>query len=233
MVMIDDLRSRFFVVAHRGASAYEPENTLRSIRRAIEIGADVVEIDVRVTRDGYPIVIHDETVDRTTDGSGLVNEFSLDGLRKLDAGEGERIPLLGEVLDLVADKINIFIEIKVDEAVLPSLKEVDVRDLWSSVMFTSFNIEHLRRVLEFNPEANVGLVYIRPVDGIVGAKKLGAIAVLPFYRLATRKAIAFAKRLKLMVIPWTIDDLNVARKLKVDGANGIVTNKPDIMLELK
>ncbi|RLE57084.1 MAG: hypothetical protein DRJ30_00550 [Candidatus Methanomethylicota archaeon] len=115
---------------------------------------------------------------------------------------------------------------------IPSLKEVDVRDLWSSVMFTSLDIEHLRRVLEFNPKANVDLVYIRPVDGIVGAKKLGAIAVLPFYRLATRKAIAFAKRLKLMVIPWTVDDLEAARKLKMDGANGIATNKPDIMLEL-
>lgn len=233
MSMIDDLKNKFLVVAHRGASAYEPENTLRAIRRAIEIGADVVEIDVRLTKDGYPVVIHDETVDRTTNGSGLVNEFSLDELRKLDAGKGEKIPLLSEVLDLVAGKIDVFIEIKVDEAVIPSLREVDARDLWDSVMFTSFNIEHLRRVLEFNSKANVGLIYIRPVDGIVGAKKLGAIAVLPFYRLATRKAIAFAKRLKLMVIPWTVDNLNVARKLKVDGANGIVTNKPDIMLELK
>ncbi|HID15455.1 MAG TPA: glycerophosphodiester phosphodiesterase, partial [Candidatus Atribacteria bacterium] len=144
--MIDDLKNKFLVVAHRGASAYEPENTLRAIRRAIEIGADVVEIDVRLTKDGYPVVIHDETVDRTTNGSGLVNEFSLDELRKLDAGKGEKIPLLSEVLDLVAGKINVFIEIKVDEAVIPSLREVDARDLWDSVMFTSFNIEHLRRV---------------------------------------------------------------------------------------
>ncbi|HDD72245.1 MAG TPA: glycerophosphodiester phosphodiesterase, partial [Candidatus Bathyarchaeota archaeon] len=87
------------VVAHRGASGAEPENTLRAVRRGFEVGADWVEVDVRVSRDGRFVVIHYETVDRTTDGSGRVSEMTFDELRKLDAGMGERMPSLEEVLD--------------------------------------------------------------------------------------------------------------------------------------
>ncbi|MEM4791078.1 MAG: glycerophosphodiester phosphodiesterase family protein, partial [Thermofilum sp.] len=92
-MLIGDLKGRFFVVAHRGASGHEPENTLRAVRRAIEIGADVVEVDVRVSKDGALVVIHDDTVDRTTSGRGKVRDMTAAELRSLDAGKGERIPL--------------------------------------------------------------------------------------------------------------------------------------------
>lgn len=91
---------RYRVIAHRGASAYEPENTLRAFRRAIELGADMSELDVHLSRDGHLIVMHDETVDKTTDGHGAIRDMTLGDLERLDAGQGEHVPTLQSVLDL-------------------------------------------------------------------------------------------------------------------------------------
>jgi len=100
------------IMGHRGAAALEPENTLRSIERAIHVGVDAVEIDVHLTRDKRLVVIHDDTVDRTTNGSGTVSSFSLEEIRRLDAGKGERIPTLQEVIDLVRGKVRLVVELK-------------------------------------------------------------------------------------------------------------------------
>src|SRR6266511_3945699 len=100
------------VVGHRGAAGLEPENTLRAFRRGIELGVDYVECDVHLTRDGHLAVIHDETVDRTTDGHGPVAGFSLEELRRLDAGQGERIPTLEEVLATTRGHVRLLIELK-------------------------------------------------------------------------------------------------------------------------
>ena len=102
-----------YLIGHRGASGYEPENTLRSFRRAFRDGANAIECDLRLSRDGHVVVIHDGRVDRTTDGSGSVEEMSVDELRKLDAGAGECIPSLAEVLGLVKENEGIaFLELK-------------------------------------------------------------------------------------------------------------------------
>lgn len=103
---------KLFVIAHRGASAFEPENTLRAVRRALDLGAGMVEVDVRESRDGYIVVIHDGTVDRTTE-RGCVKDMNLRELRILDAGLGERIPTLEEVANTVKGKAKLVVEIKV------------------------------------------------------------------------------------------------------------------------
>ncbi|MCD6155144.1 MAG: hypothetical protein J7J22_05200 [Candidatus Verstraetearchaeota archaeon] len=233
MLKVSDLSSRFFIVAHRGASAYEPENTMRSFRHAVKLGCKAVEFDVRLSKDGYPIIIHDETVDRTTNGHGRVNELSLEELKALDAGLGEKIPLLDEVLDNLSGRAVFFIELKVDDAVKPVLEAVEDRDLWGSVLFISFKPFHLREILNYNSDAYVGLIYFKSGDGIVTARRIGAIAVLPYYRFASKRAVAFAKKLGLMIIPWTVDDISVAKKLKSYGVNGVATNKPDLLLSLE
>lgn len=233
MVKFDDLRGKFFVVAHRGASAYKPENTLSAFGLALDFGVDAIEMDVRVTRDGKAIIMHDDTVDRTTNGSGRVDELTWDYVSGLKVGDGERVPLLSEVLDFLGGRCVVFLELKVDEAVELAVREVDVRSLWDSVLFTSFYIEHLVKVLKFNNKASVGLIYVKPTDGILGAKKIGAKIALPYYRLATAKAIEFAHKLKLMIAAWTVDDYEIALELKNRGINGIVSNKPDIMMKMK
>ncbi len=231
--ILEELKERFFIVGHRGAKGLEPENTLKSVRRALELGVDAVEVDVRVSGDGYPVVIHDETVDRTTDGSGLVAEMSLEELRRLDAGGGEKIPLFEEVLREVHGKAVLFVEFKVLEAVTPVLEKVEEMKAWKSILFISFHPDHLLKVKEYRRDAYIGLIYSQPSDGIVLAKKIGAVAVLPQYRLATEKAVAFAKRLKLMVVPWVVNDLETGLKLKSYGVNGLATDRPDILLKLR
>ncbi len=224
---------RFFIVAHRGASAYEPENTLRSIRRAIEMGADAVEVDVRMTSDGVPVIMHDPTVDRTTNGKGEVRYMSLEEIESLDAGLGEKVPRLDEVLDEVKGKVDLLIELKVDEASLPALKLVEDRGIIDSVLFISFSIRALESVLRSQFKAHTGLIYSKPGDWIARAKQIGCEFILPKYHLATRKAIDLAHRSHLRVIPWVIDDLELAKELKDRGSDGIATNRPDIMVSLK
>ncbi|MCL7455038.1 MAG: hypothetical protein M8467_18535, partial [Anaerolineae bacterium] len=94
-------------IAHRGASAYEPENTLRAFERAIQMGATMLELDVHLSRDGYPVVLHDPDLSRTTGGTGQVSEWNLAELRRLDAGQGERVPTLAEVVDLARGRAQL------------------------------------------------------------------------------------------------------------------------------
>ena len=100
------------IIAHRGASGYEPENTLRSFRKAIGLKSDAIELDVQLTKDNKLVVIHDETVNRTTNGKGKVKDLTLRELRKLDAGKGEKVPTLEEVFNLVKRKVKIHVELK-------------------------------------------------------------------------------------------------------------------------
>lgn len=229
----ESLKGRFFIVAHRGASGYEPENTLRAVRRALEIGVDAVEVDVHVSRDGHLLVIHDDTVDRTTDGHGRVKDMSLEELRRLDAGRGERIPLLEEVLEAVKGRAVLFIELKERDAALPALGIVEKLGMLDGVLFISFIPEALLDVKRARDDAHIGLIYFRPANGIAEARRIGCEAVLPYYRFATEKSVAFAHRLGLITIAWTVDDFETARTLKERGVDGIASNYPDRLMPLR
>ncbi len=233
MPSVRELKGRKFVIAHRGASAYYPENTLKAVRAALEMGADVVEVDVRVTSDGYPVVIHDETVDRTTNGTGAVSEMTLEEIRSLDAGEGEKVPLLSEVVEEVAGKAVLAVELKVREAVRLALDVVRGAGTLDATVFISFDAESLRLVKKLEPRALTGLIYMKPPGAILEAKEIGAFAVLPYYRLATEKAVKFAKRLGLVVVAWVVDDPDLAIELWKRGVDGIATNKPDVILHAR
>ncbi|RJS74557.1 glycerophosphodiester phosphodiesterase [Candidatus Bathyarchaeota archaeon] len=223
----------FAVVAHRGASGYEPENTLRALKRAIEMGADMVEVDVRLSKDGVPVIIHDETLDRTTDGSGKVADYTADQLRMFDAGSGEKIPLLSEVLDFVKGKVGLLLELKEVETSKPALKMVEEKNMVNQVMFISFHREALEEIAQIRLDTFRGLIYARSGDHLVVAKRMRCLAVAPYYRLATTKAISFAHRLGLKVNVWTIDDLKTARIMAERGVDSITTNKPDLMISLR
>ncbi|MGH7411421.1 MAG: glycerophosphodiester phosphodiesterase family protein, partial [Candidatus Methylomirabilis sp.] len=150
-------------IAHRGASALAPENTMAAFEKAIELGADVIELDLHLTRDGELVVIHDDTLDRTTDGRGPVHGRSLEEIRRLDAGRwfgqafaGERIPTLSEVLDRFAGKIPLALEVKAGSAFFPGIEERLVSALrhHSAVEQTavaSFDHFALKRLKEIEP----------------------------------------------------------------------------------
>jgi len=110
------LYSSFMIFGHRGAGSHEPENTLRAIRWALRNGADGVEVDVRITKDGIPVLIHDESVDRTTNGSGIVKDFLLRDLKRLDAGKGEEIPTLKEAIEVIKHRGKLLLHVKTLEA---------------------------------------------------------------------------------------------------------------------
>ncbi|MCS7104369.1 MAG: hypothetical protein NZ954_02230 [Thermofilaceae archaeon] len=229
---VESLYGKFFIVAHRGASGYEPENTIRAVQRALEIGVDAIEVDVRLSRDNVPVVIHDETVDRTTNGRGRVRDMTVEQLKMLDAG-GDKVPLLEEVLQTVKGRAVLFIELKEVEASTPSLALVKEIDMLNEVLFISFHAEALTTVKSLEPNACTGLIYARPGENIVAAKKIGCKFVLPAFWLATGKAVAFAHRLHLLVVTWTVDQPDVAAQLKKLGVDGVTSNYPDLMMHLR
>jgi glycerophosphoryl diester phosphodiesterase len=161
---------RVLVVAHRGLSAEEPENTMRSFRRAAEVGCDLIEFDVHLSRDGVPVVIHDDTLDRTTNGRGLVRDRTLDELRRLDAGRGERTPTLAEVIEWAErGSVPLSVEIKqptpalglppydgIAERVVELLRPSRIA---SRSLIHSFDHPTIRHVRDLWPEATTGVSY--------------------------------------------------------------------------
>jgi len=221
------------VTGHRGAAGLEPENTLRSIRKAIDLGVDRVEIDVRVTRDGRLVVIHDETVDRTTNGHGYVNELTLDEIRKLNAGKGEKVPTLEEVLEITRGKVELQIELKVPEATGSTLRLIERENAEGEVIITSFIHDLLRRVHDFNPELRTGALFFN-VEGDICKKALNVYskAIHVYYRNVDAELVRHAHEMGLEIEVWNPDEPKEMMRMIKLGVDSIGTNRPDILLNL-
>ncbi len=216
-------------VGHRGARAYEPENTLRSFRKAVELGVDAVELDVRRTKDGEVVVIHDADVGRTTDGKGLVSELTLEEIKRFSAGEGERVPTLEEALDFLGERVKVLIELKevgVEEEVVGLVRE---KGLVEGVIVVSFLEEALRRVRELDEGVATGLIYVRYKNPLKAALELKAQYLLPLYRFTHSADVRKAHEAGLKVIVWTINKPEEATEYKKKGVDGIASDKPDIL----
>lgn len=147
-------------VAHRGASAYEPENTLRAFERALELGADMSELDIHLSNDGELVVIHDFTVDQTTNGHGAVKDLSLAELQSLDAGKGERVPTLRQVIDLVRGRNGLYLELKGAGTPQPTVNLLRDNDFTAphQVIVGSFQPALVRETKTLAPELSVSLL---------------------------------------------------------------------------
>lgn len=237
------------IIGHRGASAYAPENSLAAFALAFQQGADGIELDVHLTADGQIVVLHDDLVDATTDGHGLVEELTLAQVRALrlrargaTAFTDERIPTLTEVLDAWGHGTStINVEIKptksyaLAEAVAQTVK---AQGAAAAVLLSSFDrialvylqAKHadLRRALLFPPSSFTGaLTGLRgDLSWLTGAHALGCEAVHPLWRLVTPRVIERAHVLNLDVNVWTVDDEKGLRKLDALGVDGIITNDP-------
>ncbi len=218
-------------IGHRGAAGTAPENTIASFRRALAIGVDAVELDVQRTRDGALVVIHDETVDRTTDGTGRVGDLSLGEIRRLDAGSrkghefaGERVPTLDEVIDAVGAPVALFVELKdparypgIEREVLAVLRRRGVR---GRAGISSFDHASLARVRAADPSVRLGFLYSRHDDPVGAARTLGAAAIHPPFRSVNADLVAAAHAAGLAVHTWTVNepaDVEAVRALAVDG----------------
>lgn len=222
--------AEFLCIGHRGAAGHEPENTLRSIRRAIELGAHGVEIDVRLM-DGELIVFHDDRLDRTTNGHGRLARKRFDFLRTLDAGKGERIPTLREVFETVDRRAFINVELKGRRTAAPVqalIREFLDERGWSAEHFlvSSFHRRELRAITD--ARIRIGLLLTKPTLLYhVSARRVGAWSVHPGVRFTTAKFVADAHRRGFKVIPYTANRPDDIAHLREIGADGVFTDFPE------
>ncbi len=205
----------------------EPENTLRSFAAAQQAGLDLIELDLHLSKDGALVVMHDAEVDRTTDGTGPIAEKTLEELRALDAGRGERVPVFEEVLDSVRTPLQA--EIK-DVAAARALAEVmQRRDLVSRVEVSSFHDEAVAEIARLVPGVRTALIASRyGTDVVERAREAGAATLCLNIRRLTLEVVEHARKADLRVLGWVVntqDDLRLVRALQLDGAT---TDYPEI-----
>lgn len=231
-------------IGHRGAAGEAPENTMSSFELAWRQGVDGIELDVHLSSDGVPMVIHDPHLRRTSSGNGWVHEHRASVLRRLDAGSwfnrrhrlrareryaGARIPMLAEVLHWVkARQCLAFVEIKDHrpEAAAAVIREIERLDLWALTRVISFELSLLREVREQSARARLGLDFSGRLLPVRRATMLRAEALLPHWAIASRGLIRRAHSAGLYVIPWTVNYRSHIRRKILDGVDGIMTNYP-------
>lgn len=214
------------VYAHRGSSGTDPENTLGAFRQAIVDGADGIEFDVHATSDGVPIVIHDRDVARTTDGKGFVDEMTLSEVKELNAGQGERVPTLEEVLDLTSGRLKLYVEIKqrdIAASVLATLAKYPQAD-W---LIASFDFEILREARKLAPDAELWPIAVAATEDLFSlAEELQTTALSLHLIGTTQEVIDRCRDAGLGVDVWTVNDPGDAQRMREVGAAAICTDFP-------
>jgi glycerophosphoryl diester phosphodiesterase len=242
-----DSSARTRVIAHRGFSGAAPENTIAAVRAAIEIKADMAEIDVTLTSDGHIVVIHDETLDRTTNGNGMVSDVSRAELQLLDAGAwfapqfaGERIPSLDAVLDEVEGRILLNVEIKseaVDRGIVAKVASaIQRRKMTDQVVVSSFSPRALEEMHAVAPEIRTAVLYNVEVhqgrDAVEIVTGLGASVFNIKRQRLTKKMLRRCREHEIPVGIYTVNDPRRMRRLVKRGAGAIFTDQPDRLLEI-
>jgi len=232
-------------IAHRGASAHAPENTIAAFARAFDDGADWIECDVRLTADGVPIVLHDATLDRTTNGRGPAAQRTLAEVKRFDAGTWfarrfarQTVPTLAEVLDCARHRGGVNIELKCDPVRGP-IRETHRRlaravgatvaaaRFRGPIVVSSFSRPALRAARTAMPHARLGYLVSRSAHGTRSLHRaIGLWSLHPHVRLASRARFAAARRLGLMLLAWGADDPVDARRLAALGADGLMADDP-------
>lgn len=221
------------IIGHRGAMGHETENTLASIKSAIALKVDMIEIDVFKLKNGEVVVFHDDTVDRLTDAKGHIEDFSFEELRKLVVKGGHTIPTLEEVLDVMDAEVDLNIELKganTAERVNEIVESYIEQHGWKlqNFIISSFRWDELEKMREVNKEIAIAVLTGEdPVDAIPVAKKLNAVAVNPSYKQLTAENNVKLKEAGLKIYPWTVNEPQDIIKMKRFGVDGIITNYPE------
>lgn len=240
------MRTKPLVWAHRGASGYAPENTLAAFQKAVDLGADGVELDIQLTKDDQIVVIHDETIDRTSDGKGWVKDYTLEELRAFNYNRTKPeykhadIPTMREVFELLKPTglfINIEIKTgvvfyeKIEEKILALTKEMGMED---RVCYSSFNHYTVTHIHELKPDAEVGFLYADgPIDMPSYGVKHGVNALHPaLYNLQYDGFVKECKEKGLKLNVWTVNERPYMEMCCQYGVDAIITNYPDIAKEV-
>lgn len=221
-----------YVVGHRGAAGVMPENTIKGFRYAIALGVDAVECDVHLSRDKQLVVMHDGTVDRTTNGRGAIRDLTLARIRTLDAGDGEAVPILDELLETVRNEVHLLIELKgigVERAAVEAVKAQGMED---DVTFSSFALERLAAVRAMGSHYRVRAILPNPTDfELARAVALNAVGIDVRYQNACFRVIEAAHSTGLEVLAWNPDTWREQQAMIGLGVEGVSTNRPDLLLE--
>jgi len=246
-----DLNKKIFVIAHRGASAYYPENTMAAFKAAVSMEADMIELDVLLSKDKVPVVFHDEKLDKKSNGKGLVSNYNLEELKEFDAGswfsrefENEKIPTLKEVLEYTKNKILVNIEIKteavletevngIEQLVLEIVEELEIED---QVIISSFDYRVIRRVNRFSETIKTALLYEKSQSSGKSPSMLYEEFNFNAFNCSKNQlSEKWKSELKKFEIPYfvyTVNDKSEMMSLINGGAKGIFSDKPDLLKEV-
>jgi len=214
-------------IGHRGATGYELENTLVSFEKAIELNVDGIELDVHLSSDGELVVIHDDTIDRTTNGRGFVNQFNALELKK------NGIPKLIEVLELINRNCFVNIELKGIGTAKPVVVVIEFfvsnkNYNYNDFLVSSFDWKMLVDIQLVNPKIRIGVLTEESIeDTLAFAKKTNAFSIHPDYRLLTKDNVALMQENGFKVFPWTVNSIEDIHKIKSFNVNGIISDFPD------
>ncbi|WP_409377624.1 glycerophosphodiester phosphodiesterase [Gracilimonas aurantiaca] len=248
--LYNDDGDKFIIIGHRGASAYAPENTMSAFRMAAEMGAEMIELDIVLSKDGVPVVIHDETLDRTTNAKGLVSDYTLEELKMLDAGswfsdefKGEAIPTLEEVLEWAKGRVSVNIEVKTeavtDEAEggieSKALALVDKFGMREHVIFSSFDYRSASHIGALAPDVAKAILYEKSQSKGKSPADLAEEYSIQAFNCSFRELKSgwmsdmLAKEVPVLI--YTVNDKKRMRSLINRGVSGIFSDKPDLLRE--
>lgn len=221
------------VIGHRGAMGHETENTLASVQKALDMGVDMLEIDVYKIRSGEIIVFHDNTVERLTDGTGKIESYNYSDLQKLNLEGNHKIPTLQEVINLMDKKAHLNIELKGDNTAdrVNFIINYYVREKgWplDKFLISSFKWEELKRMRALNPQIGIAVLTSEdPLKALAIAEELKAVAINPYYKTLTIDNVDQIKKSGFKVYPYTINEPEDIQSMRIMGVDGIITDYPE------
>jgi glycerophosphoryl diester phosphodiesterase len=225
--------------AHRGFSGEYPENTMLAFKKALEVGCDGIELDVHLSKDGEIVIIHDEKLERTTDATGLVGDYTYDELKKFNAaklfkGENERIPTLREYFELVKDKdIITIIELKTNFFEYENLEQkvndlINEYNLEKNIMMCSFNHRSMVKMKKLNPNLKCALLMeCWLIDAGKYTKSIDMDCLHPLFYSMTKDRVKEAKENNVEINVWTVNDEEDMKQMILNGVDGLITNYPN------
>jgi len=231
VISTSNKQKKILIIGHRGAKNVAPENTLKSFKKAIELGADFIEFDMHLSKDREIIIMHDEDISTITGKQGLIKNMTLEELKKLDCGEGEKIPTLTEVIEIAKGKIGLQCEVKSQGLTEQLVKSLRANSLIDSSLISSFIFKELVQLRKIEPNLKIGLLLSDRLLSFKAMKKQIQKAIKekfysihPFYKGIKRKIVKFIHENNLKIIAWTVDSKAAMKRLIKIGVDGIITN---------
>jgi glycerophosphoryl diester phosphodiesterase len=238
-------RGSFLKIAHRGASGTAPELTRAAFLRALELGCDMIELDVQLSRDGYLVVVHDHELQRTANHAGAVREMTLAELKQLDVGRwfdasfgGENILTLEEVVQLVGRRAMLNVEVKSPPGdwsgtALKTVAVLSHAGILGTSVISCFQMQALQKVRELSPAARLGVLWHDPdfEEAWRWAHELAAWSFHPWSKVVTEEGVAEAHRRGLRVLTWTVNDPEEIEQMVAIGVDGVMSDYPERLLQ--